>query len=153
MPYNPHDPHNPVVTAVTDIGASPEDVWRALTDFAGYAQWHPALRFVDVPAEILPGTVLRAQVALGTESEGAYDFTVVRHEAPERLAWSGGIPDVLTGVHSFALDPRDGGTRFTESEEFAGSAATETVEPARARLEEDYAGYGRALKKHIESGR
>ena len=35
---------------------SPEEVWRELTDFAGYAQWHPALRFVDIPTEILPGT-------------------------------------------------------------------------------------------------
>ncbi|MFD8215488.1 SRPBCC domain-containing protein [Streptomyces sp. NPDC059697] len=145
-------PHNPVITAVTDIDASLEEVWRVLTDFAGYAQWHPALRFVDVPTEILPGTLLRAQVTLGTDNDGAYDFTVVHYAAPQRLAWAGGIPDVLTGVHSFVLEPRDGQTRFTESEEFTGTAAVETVEPARAQMEEGYASYGEALKKHLESG-
>ena len=145
-------PHNPVITAVTDIASPPEEVWRVLTDFAGYAQWHPALGFVDVPPEILPGTRLQAQVTLGTENDGEYRFTVVQYEAPRQFAWEGGIPDVLMGRHSFLLEPRDGGTRFTESEEFTGTAAVETVEPARSRMEEDYASYGRALKERLEFG-
>ncbi|WP_326758966.1 SRPBCC domain-containing protein [Streptomyces phaeochromogenes] len=144
--------NNPVITAVTHIDAPPEKVWRVLTDFAGYAEWHPVLRFVDVPAEILPGTRLQAQLTRGAENDGAYEFTVVDHEAPERLAWTGGIPDVLTGLHSFVLEPHDGGTRFTESEEFTGSAAVETIEPARAQMEEGSASYVRALKKRVESG-
>ncbi|MCX4765973.1 MULTISPECIES: SRPBCC domain-containing protein [Streptomyces] len=141
-----------VVTAVTDIVSPAEKVWKVLTDFAGYAQWHPALRFVDVPPEILPGTRLRAQVTLGTENDGEYGFTVLHYEAPRRLAWEGGIPEVLMGQHSFVLEPHEGGTRFTESEEFTGTAAVETVEPARSHMEEGYASYGRALKEHVESG-
>ncbi|MCX4905847.1 SRPBCC domain-containing protein [Streptomyces sp. NBC_00878] len=144
--------HSPVVTAVTDIASPPEDVWRELTDFAGYAQWHPPLRFVGVPTVILPGTRLRAQVSLGTGNDEEYGFTVLHYEAPRRLTWEGGIPDVLIGRHSFVLEPRDGGTRFTESEEFTGTAAVETVETARSRMEEDYASYGRALKRRLESG-
>jgi hypothetical protein len=144
--------NNPVITAVTDIASPSEEVWRVLTDFAGYAEWHPALRFVDVPAEILPGTQLQAQLTLGTENDGEYVFTVVDHDAPRRLAWEGGIPDVLMGLHSFVLEPYDGGTRFTESEEFTGTAAVETVEPARAQMEEGSASYVRALKQRVESG-
>lgn len=143
---------NPVITAVTDIASPPDEVWRVMTDFAGYAQWHPALRFVDVPTVIVPGTRLRAQVSLGTENDGEYSFTILHYEAPQRLAWESGIPDVLMGRHSFVLEPREGGTRYTESEEFTGTAAAETVEPARSRMEEDYASYGRALKKRLESG-
>jgi len=144
--------NSPVVTAVTDIASPPEEVWRVLTDFAGYAQWHPALRFVDVPADTLPGTQLRAQMALGTENDGEYTFTVLHSEEPRRLVWEGGIPDVLMGQHSFVLEPCDGGTRFTESEEFTGAAAVETVEPVRSRMEEGYASYGRALKERLFSG-
>jgi hypothetical protein len=145
--------HRPVITVVTDIASPPEEVWKELTDFAGYAQWHPALRFVDVPTEILPETQLRAHVSLGTKNGEEYRFTVRHYEAPRRLVWEGGIPDVLMGQHSFVLEPRDSGTRFTESEEFTGTAAVETVEPARSQMEEDYASYGRALKKRLESGR
>jgi hypothetical protein len=127
-------------------------VWRVLTDFAGYEQWHPDLRFVDVPTEILPGTRLRAHLSNGTGIDGEYDFTVLHYEAPRRLVWEGGIPDVVMGQHSFVLDPHDGGTRYTESEEFTGPAAVETVEPARSQMEEGSASYGRALKERLESG-
>ncbi|MFD9733364.1 SRPBCC domain-containing protein [Umezawaea sp. NPDC059074] len=144
---------SPIVTAVTEIDSSPEKVWRELTDLAGYAQWHPSLRFVDVPAEISAGTRLRAQVTLGTENDGEYEFTVVQFEAPRQFAWEGGIPDVLMGRHSFVLESRDGATLFTESEEFTGSAAVDTVEPARAHMEELFASYGRALRKRLESDR
>jgi hypothetical protein len=144
--------HRPVITVVTDIASTPEEVWKELTDFAGYAQWHPALRFVDVPTEILPGTQLHAQVSPGTGNDEEYRFTVRDYEAPRRLVWEGGIPDVLMGQHSFTLELQDRGTRFTESEEFTGTAV-ETVELARSQMEEDYASYGRALKTRLESGR
>ncbi|WP_328976915.1 SRPBCC domain-containing protein [Streptomyces canus] len=144
--------NHPVISTVTDIASSPEEVWKVLTDFAGYAQWHPDLSFVDAPTEVLPGTVLRARLSNGSEIDGEYDFTVLHYEAPRRLAWEGGIPGVVTGEHSFLLDPRDGGTRYTESEIFTGPAAVETVEPNRATMEESSATYGRALKERLESG-
>jgi uncharacterized protein YndB with AHSA1/START domain len=142
--------HDPVITTVTDITHSPEEVWRVLTDFAGWQQWHPALRFVDVPAEVLPGTQLRVKVS-GTDVDGEYDFTVLEYEAPRRLVWEGGVPGVVMGQHSFVLDPYDGGTRYTESETFTGPAAVETVEPARPKMEAASVGYGQALKDRLES--
>lgn len=72
--------------------------------------------------------------------------------APRCLAWEGGIPGVVTGQHSFLLDPHDGGTRFTDSEVFSGPAAVEAVEPNRAKMEKNSATYGRALKERLESG-
>lgn len=144
--------NNPAISAVTDIDSSLEEVWRVLTDFAGYAQWHPDLSFVDLPTEVLPGTVLRARLSNGSEIDGEYDFTVLHYEAPRRLAWEGGIPGVVTGEHSFLLDPHGGGTRYTETEVFTGPSAVETVEPNRAKLEENSATYGRALKDRVESG-
>lgn len=127
-------------------------MWRVLTDFAGYAQWHPDLSFVDVPTEVLPGTLLRARLSNGSGIDGEYDFTVLHYEAPRRLVWEGGIPGVVTGEHSFVLEQRDGGTRYTESEVFTGPAAVETVEPNRAKMEASSASYGRALKERLESG-
>ena len=140
----------PVITAVTDIAAPPEAVWRVLTDFAAYAQWHPVLSFVDVPTAIVPGTRLRAQVSSGSPNDGEYAFTIVHFEAPRRLEWEGGVPEVLTGRHSFILEPHGGGTRVTDSEEFTGTAA-DTVESARSSLEQDYANNGSALRKRLET--
>lgn len=143
--------HNPVITAVTDIAASPDEVWTKLTDFAGYAQWRPALRFVYVPSVILPGTRLRTQVTLGTENDGEYSFTILHYEAPQRLAWEGGIPEVLMGRHSFVLEPRAGGTRYTRIRGVLrhGRYGNRGIRPIR--MEEDYASYGSALKESLES--
>ena len=67
-----------------------------------------------------------------------------------RVDHEGGIPEVLTGRHSFVLEPYDGGTRVTDSEEFTGTAA-DTVESARSSLEQDYAGNGSALRERLET--
>ncbi|MEH0626559.1 SRPBCC domain-containing protein [Streptomyces stelliscabiei] len=143
---------NPVISAVTDIAASPEEVWKVLTDFAGYAQWHPDLSFVDVPTEVRPGTVLRARLSNGSEMDGEYDFTVLHYEAPHRLTLEGGVPGVVIGQHSYVPEPHGGATRYTETEEFTGPAAAEIVEPNRAQMEKNFARYGKALKERLESG-
>ncbi|MFD3843591.1 SRPBCC family protein [Streptomyces sp. NPDC058642] len=59
---------DPVISTVTSVAASPEEVWKVLTDFASYAQWHPDL--VQMPEEVLPGTVLRARLSNGSEIDG-----------------------------------------------------------------------------------
>ncbi|MBV1940438.1 SRPBCC domain-containing protein [Streptomyces sp. BV286] len=141
-----------VITAVTDIAHPPEEVWRVLTDFAAYAQWHPGLHFVDVPDEIRPGTQLRVQVISDSEAGGEHIFTVVHYEAPRRFVWQGGIPDVLMALHSFVLEPHGSGTRLTESEEITGPAAAQFLGPGRSETEERYASYGRALAQQIEAG-
>ncbi|WP_329280550.1 SRPBCC domain-containing protein [Streptomyces sp. NBC_01451] len=143
-----------VITAVTDIAGSPEEVWSVLTDLAAYAQWHPGLSYIDAPAEILPGTALRAQVTNGSEADGERAFTVVHYEAPRRFVWQAGIPDVVNAVHSYVLEPYDGGTRLTESEEITGPAAAQFVEgDGRSQTEERYVSYGKALAKQVEAVR
>ncbi|MGI5423902.1 SRPBCC domain-containing protein [Streptomyces sp. CA-179760] len=143
-----------VITAVTDIAASPEEVWSVLTDFAAYAQWHPGLLFTELPDEFLPGAPLRAQVTNGSEADGEHDFTVVHYEAPRRFAWEAGVPDVVNALHSYVLEPYDGGTRLTESEEITGPAAAQFVDgDGRSRTEERYVSYGKALAKQVEAVR
>ncbi|MFC9679213.1 SRPBCC domain-containing protein [Streptomyces sp. NPDC056948] len=145
-------PLDPVVSVVTDIPAPPEEVWRVLTDLAGYAQWHPGLSYVDAPTDIQAGTELRTRITSGGEADGEYAFTVVHYEAPRHFAWRGGIPDVLMALHSYVLEPHDGGTRLTESEEITGTAAEQFLGPRRAQTQERYASYGKALAARLAAG-
>jgi hypothetical protein len=56
------------------------------------------------------------------------------------------------GKHSVVLKPRsDGTTEYTDSEEFSGSAAAETVERGRAQLEDQYMRSSAALKAWVEA--
>jgi hypothetical protein len=63
------------------------------------------------------------------------------------LRWSAGLPGVISGEHTFALSPVDGGTRLVQSESFRGLLVPFSG-PAFARAE---AGF-RALNEALKSG-
>jgi hypothetical protein len=144
----------PVVTAVTMISASVEDVWRVLVAFDEYARWHPALSFDAKPEQAvvgaeLPARVTRDDTADGDPVEQDVTMRIVQVEASRRLVWEGGSLDTLLGRHSFVLTPQpDGSTELTDSEEFFGPAADGLV-PALGRLREEYARYGAALRARV----
>jgi uncharacterized protein YndB with AHSA1/START domain len=140
------------VSVVTNIAAPVERVWRALVEFERYAAWHPALSLHATSDETVVGTRLEAHVSVGTAGTEAVSLTLVEVDAPHRLAWEGGLPGVLMGRHSFVLEPRsDGTTEYTDSEEFSGSAAAETVKRGRAQLEDQSTRYSAALKAWVEA--
>ncbi|MCU1682779.1 MAG: hypothetical protein JWQ81_3518 [Amycolatopsis sp.] len=56
----------PVVTAVTRISASVEDMWRVLVAFDQYAQWHPVLSPDATPEQAVTGRRFRADARTAT---------------------------------------------------------------------------------------
>jgi hypothetical protein len=141
----------PVVTAVTKISAPLEDVWRVLVAFDRYTQWHPILSLDAKPQQVVVGAQVPGRVSRTGAADQEVVMTIVIVEAPHRLAWEGGSPDALLGRHSFVLNPQqDGTTQLTESEAFSGPAAADLM-PVLGQLTQDYAGYGAALKKRVET--
>jgi hypothetical protein len=138
----------PVVTAVTRISASVEDVWRVLMAFDQYAQWHPVLSLDAKPEQVVVGAEIP-----GRTPGGDVMMRIVEVEAPHRLVWEGGSLDAILGRHSFVLTSQpDGSTELTDSEEFFGAAAAELI-PTLDQLKQDYARYGAALQARAEESR
>ncbi|MFD3932380.1 SRPBCC domain-containing protein [Streptomyces sp. NPDC058614] len=143
-------PGAPVVTAVTTISASLEDVWRVLLAFDQYAQWHPVLSLDARPEQVVVGAEIPGRVSGGDTAEQAVTMRIVEVEAPCLLVWEGGSLDTILGRHSFVLAPQpDGSTELTESEKFFGPTAAELI-PTLDELTKEYSRYGAALAARAE---
>lgn len=143
--------NSPVVTAVTRISASVQDVWRVLVAFDQYAQWHPVLSLDAKPEQVVVGAEIPGHVSGGDAAGRDVTMRIVDVQAPHRLVWEGGSLDAILGRHSFVLTPQpDGTTEFTDSEEFFGAAAAELI-PTLSQLSKQHSRYGAALNARVES--
>ena len=73
---------------------------------------------IEVPFPFLPNLSLSlSHISL------AFHSNTLKHNLPESFAWTGSLPYVFTGTHSFSFAPSEaipGGTTFTQEEVFSG---------------------------------
>ncbi len=104
--------------ATTTIRATPDTIWRILTDAANYPAWDPwAIR---IEGTISDGARITAYTKLSPNR--AFPATVSEFVPNQRMVWSGGMPlGLFKGVRTFTLIPKpDGSLDFTLREEFSG---------------------------------
>jgi len=103
------------------LRVSPERVWTALTDFAGYAAWHPSLRLGGKPelGKIFDVGLINARTGWET---GAADAVITRHEPAGVIEWRVGIRFLFQFDESYALAPVQGATRLIHRLAYRGLA-------------------------------
>ena len=104
--------------ASSAIAASPDTIWRILTDASGYAEWDSGVTRVD--GRIAPDE--RIKVVSEANPGRAFAVKVTEFVAGRRMVWSGGMPlGLFRGVRTFTLSPdSNGATRFSMREEYTG---------------------------------
>ncbi|MCE9598860.1 MAG: SRPBCC domain-containing protein [Spirochaetia bacterium] len=130
------------------INASPAEVWKVISDAPRFPEWNPV--HVKIDGEFKEGSAIKIHLKQPDGKITAFGATVY-HLVPESLLnQGGGTPGVFTFNHTFRLEPSNGGTRFTHTEEFRGIGLVffnmDWVEAAYVRVNE-------ALKARIESGK
>jgi hypothetical protein len=146
-------PNSLSVSVHTRINAPAEQVWQTLTDFGSYHTWHPNLTLEPHAGLVTVGTLLQGKSSGGPAGEQPVAFTIARVQPPNRLAWTGGDPEVISGRHCFQLEQLgDGTTEFVESEAFTGPAAPEAIGGKLPELQATYETFAAALKKRVEEG-
>lgn len=103
------------------IGATPEEVWRVLTDFGAYTQWNPFVK--SVKGELKEGARLEIFVQIPEGRGMKFKPKVLRVEPARELRWLGSlpIPGLFNGEHIFRLEQAGAGsTRFLHGERFTG---------------------------------
>jgi hypothetical protein len=109
-----------IVTYI-DIQASPEEVWRHLTDFAAYTEWNPFIAGIE--GEARAGSRLTVTMHLQRGKAMVFRPSVKAAEPGKKLVWQGRtiMPGLLDSEHSFVIEDKGDGTcRFVQSESFTG---------------------------------
>ena len=72
----------------TTIQATPDAIWRLLTDGPGHPAWNTTVTRVDGRVALGEKVTVHAAIAPGR----AFPVKVVAFEPPTRMVWSGGMP-------------------------------------------------------------
>lgn len=138
-----------------DIDASIESAWSVLADFANFRDWCPTLR--EVQGEPVVGCRLRLRLASAPGAEGTVGLSAAVRvvEAPNHLAWGGGVPGLpwLLDVHHwFRLEAL--GTdrcRLHHGERFQGLLLPLVWPFVAQRVEAGYPAFNAAFKRRCEA--
>jgi hypothetical protein len=113
--------HKKEIRSEIIINATPDKVWKVLTDFSAYPGWNPFLKW-------LKGSVaIKNKIEVRIEPPGASGMTfkprVLKFDTNKEFRWLGHliIPGLFDGEHIFELtDNEDGTTTFVQRERFKG---------------------------------
>jgi hypothetical protein len=140
-----------IVTEI-EIQATPEEVWRVLTDLPAHAEWNPFIQSISGP--LREGATLRVTVRPPGGKAMTFRPTVRAVEPGRELRWLGRllVPGLFDGEHYFRLSPIGStGTRVVHGERFSGVL----VYLLRASLDSGtragFEAMNRALKARAES--
>lgn len=105
------------VRAGTTIAATPDTVWRLLTNSSDYPRWNSTV--ISIEGNIAPDQriILRSQV----DPDRKFKLTISEFSPGQRLVWEDG-GRMFRGVRTFTLTPTPtGGTQVTMKEVFTGA--------------------------------
>jgi len=103
------------------INASPERVWRLLTDFPRLPDWNPFMRRAS--GQLQTGQKIEVHLQPPGGSGMTFKPTLLNVEPNRELRWLGHlwVPGLFDGEHIFTIEPLDSNrVRFVQREEFRG---------------------------------
>ena len=133
----------------TEIGASAQDVWTALTNAPRYTSWNSTVERVE--GSIADGS--RVTVYAKISPGRAFPLTVGAWDAPRRMTWSGGMPlGLFKGVREFLIESAGSGkVRFRMRETYSGLLAS-LITKSIPDLQPAFVQFAADLKAHVEAG-
>lgn len=104
-----------------EIKASPETVWKLLTDISRFPEWNPFIRWLK--GELKVGQKLAVFIQPSGARGMEFKPVVLKVETNRELRWLGRLmfPGLFDGEHIFQIEPLgDGRVRFRQREIFSG---------------------------------
>ena len=142
----------PVIKTTIDIAASPEMVWRVLTDFPSYPKWNPFIR--SVQGKPVQGQRLKIGMRLPHGRPRRFSARVVKAIPATELRWRGKmlIAGLFDGEHAFIIVPNGlKGVRFIQREHFSGLLTPLILSFIGAKTHKGFDLMNIALKKAAEA--
>ena len=97
-----------------EVAASPEIVWRVLTDIANWPNWNPEVKSASLEGALAAVTQFRWKAGPGTITS-----TLQSVEPPHRIEWTG-TTFGIKAIHVHRLELQDGKTIVRSAESWDG---------------------------------
>lgn len=136
--------HPVVATAQIEIEAAPEIVWDTLTAFERWPDWNRDVKTMSPPSAVAEGSQFRWKAGPGTITS-----TIRRVDPPRLIEWTGSTLGIKA-IHSWALEPRNGGTLVRTEESYDGVVASLLRRPLQKTLDRALEDGLRYLKAEAE---
>lgn len=133
-----------------EIDATPDCVWRVLTDFNEYPNWNPLITSIWGP--LVVGSRLTLAVAQPGGREMTWRPTVTHVDEGVEIRWLGRFlfKGLFDGEQFFRLEPLEGGrTRLIHGERFSG-LLTERFSRRMPSTARGFAAMNQALRRRAE---
>ncbi|MFD3400259.1 SRPBCC family protein [Kribbella sp. NPDC058693] len=129
-----------------DIDASPEQVWKVLTDRRAYPEWNPFI--ISSTGDLKVGDKITNVLRDTKGSETKFTPTLLAVVPNEELRWVGKVPPgaLFTGEHSYRLTALPGGrTHLVQEEKFTGAAIPFTQSMLKNTIKPQFEAMNREL--------
>lgn len=134
----------------TQIQASPEKIWKILTDFTKYPEWNPFITRAIGKVEV--GSGVDISVSSGSKALRLH-CTVIKAEPKQVLCWKYHVilPILFKGEHSFTIEPMGSNyVRFVDREIFTGLLVPMQAQDINTNSRQGFEAMDRALKVRAE---
>ena len=129
-----------------DIDASPDQVWKVLTDRQAYPEWNPFI--ISSTGDLKVGDKITNVLRDTKGGETKFTPTLLAVVPDQELRWVGKVPPgaLFTGEHSYRLTALPGGrTHLVQEEKFTGAAIPFTRSLLNKTIKPQFDAMNRAL--------
>jgi len=112
-----------------DVAASPETIWRVLTEVGSWPAWNPDVKSASLEGPLAVGTQFRWKAGPGTITS-----TLQSIEPPHRIGWTGRTFGI-NAIHVHRLERQGETTNVTSEESWDGLLVRLLRRPLRKTLE------------------
>jgi hypothetical protein len=134
-----------------EIQATPEKVWKALTNLGEYPEWNPLL--IRAEGKLIVGEKVNL-TAKSASSDMHLLCTVLTVEPNRQFSWKFhvGFPFLFRGEHIFKLEPiNEHKVRFIDREVFHGLLVPLQAKNLETNAKPAMIAMGEALKERVEN--
>lgn len=133
------------------IAATPEAVWRVLTDFESYPAWNPSLP--SISGELRSGSVVSLTLGMPGRPSAKVKAAFGEVSPARRLTWHGnvGADWLFSGDREFLIEPQpDGTVNFTHVEDIGGMLFPLFRLVMGSAIQRSHDAFNDALKDRVE---
>lgn len=135
-------------SATTTINASPDKIWKILTDAPNFPNWEPNV--IRIEGTIALGEKITVYTKLSPNR--AFPVTVSEFVPGKKMVWSSNMPlGLFKGERTFSLTPKSKGkVEVVTREEFSGLLLP-IIGRTIPDLSESFQNFAAGLKKQAET--